>query len=227
MTYTMAHHEQAQDNCGTAMTTVGDINRDLFRGKVPTQPQPIWKNKRSYQDLIVGCPQGDTGTAGGRVMFMYMGPMGAALAYTTFPTLTDAGIAPTFAGRDEFGAALAPYMDLQDTGIPGFVIGAPGDSANSNVTTQSGAIYFYFVRRRRMHFPTFDWVAYYLTIFVPLTCCFCSYIWGVVYFFWYFRRKPDKIEIMVKAANVSIQKHRKREKLAPLDSKVYVDEYVL
>ncbi len=49
----------------------------------------------------------------------------------------------------------------------------------------------------------------------------------MAYFFWYFRRKPDEVEIAVKAAKVEITKTRKRKKQEfGKDGKVYADEYV-
>ncbi len=74
-------------------------------------------------------------------------------------------------------------------------------------------------------FVIYSEVYYLLFTFIFLLFLFRDV--GVAYFFWYFRRKPDEVEIAVKAAKVEITKTRKRKKQEfGKDGKVYADEYV-
>lgn len=221
---------QEQDMCGASLANIGDINNDVVRGKNKFHPQPAWKEKYSIDDLVVGCPQTSTGAGTGRMMLQFLTETGGLGGFTMLPTLKDEGIAPVLEPLDNFGSSLAAFYDYQDTGVKGIVVGTPGmDSLHlttNDTVNDSGGIYIVFLRRRRYHGPVFDWVAYYLSIFVPITV-FCICFWGAVkFFFWYFRRKPDEVEIMVKASEIEITKNRERKRLVKLDAKVYADDYV-
>ncbi|RYH02951.1 hypothetical protein EON65_47460 [archaeon] len=59
-------------------------------------------------------------------------------------------------------------------------------------------------------------------------CCLC--VWGVIYFFWYFRRIPDEAEVIVKKSGMEIGKRKSKPvyiKKGDKDGKVYVDHYTL
>ena len=50
---------------------------------------------------------------------------------------------------------------------------------------------------------------------------------GTCFFFWYFRRKPDAVELIVVKSGVEITKERKRKKkkFGKESGKVYADDY--
>jgi hypothetical protein len=124
-----------------------------------------------------------------------------------------------------FGSALASYQDLSNVGLRGFVVGAPGDKDGG---TESGAVYIMFIDRNDYITPYHDPLPYILSISLPLGCCFISTVAGIIYFFWYYRRKPDAVELMVKQSGMEITKDRKRKKQEfGKDGKVYVDDYVM
>lgn len=130
-------------------------------------------------------------------------------------------VAPMLSFHDRFGASVAGYQDIDGNGLREILVGAPGDHGND------GALYLLFPRRRRFHPPIPDFLRYILTIVLPISCCVCSCVSGVAFFFWYFRRKPDEVEIAVKKAGVEITKERKRKKKEfGKDGKVYADDYV-
>lgn len=217
------------DNCGTALTTTGDINRDTYRGKHPDvkrKPQPDGKFSYPIPDIIVGCPQGNAGTLPGRVFIYFMDRTGANQGYAELPNERDAsdGTGPPLKAKDQFGGSLTTYLiDLDWNGLGEIVVGAPGDH---DLGYNSGAIYVLFIRRRRYHPYRFDWRAYYCGIFIPIGV-YCVLCWaGIKYFFWYYRRKPDEIEIMVKASDIEITKKRTTRQNKPkFDNKVHVDKY--
>ena len=100
--------------------------------------------------------------------------------------------------------------DYDHNGIREIAVGAPGDT---DVGEDGGAIYIWYLRRRRWHPFVPDTRAWLCSIIIPpsLFIFFCYA--GIFYFFYKFRRKPDKIEIMVQEAGVEVtKKPRKREK---------------
>jgi hypothetical protein len=103
-----------------------------------------------------------------------------------------------------------------------YLIGAPGDDVNGT-REDAGAIYIMFLRRRRHFYIPFDWVTFWVTVLLP-TCCFCcTCISGIAYFFWYFRRRPDEIEVIVKKSGYEMAQERKRYMKA--SNQVYADNY--
>lgn len=220
------------DNCGASVTSIGDVNKDHIRGRFPPELKDPRKGFYSVPDLIVGCPQGGSGTLPGRSFIFYLTPEGGNQGYTELPHELDkwnpdyvntsmVNIGPELKAKDQFGTSSDAYMDLDGNGIKEIIFGAPGDHDTGYNT---GAIYIFFLRRRRFHPVPFDYWTYYISIFVPIGvyCCLCCA--GIKFFFWYFRRKPDEIEIMVKNSDIEITKNRER-KVAKFDNKVYVDEY--
>jgi len=220
------------DNCGAAVTSIGDVNKDHIRGKYAPQLKDPSKGFYSIPDVIVGCPQGGAGTLPGRSFIFYLTPEGGNQGYTELPHALDKfnteyvnttipNIAPELKAKDQFGTSADAYMDLDGNGMKEVIFGAPGDHDNGYNT---GAIYIFFLRRRRFHPVPFDYWMYYITLLTPIAvyCTLCC--GGLKLFFWYFRRKPDEIEIMVKNSNIEITKNRERT-VAKFDSKVYVDEY--
>ena len=160
-------------------------------------------------------------------------------------------VAPPLNRVDGFGQSLAGYEDLDGNGLREVLVGmqtasaavyscfylltshslrlcivrtvgAPGDDVNGTVPN-AGAVYIMFLRRRRHHWIPFDYVTYWVTIFLPTGCFCCSCISGTIYFFWYFRRRPDEIEIIVKKSGYEMAQERKRYKKA--SNQVYADNY--
>ena len=211
------------------MATIGDVNKDQYRGHYPWERQPDWKSRdRSFlwpiPDVIVGCPQANSGVLPGRAFIWFMTKEGANQGYVLLPNTSDVldGIAPDLKAKDQFGSSIAPYQDLDQNGIREIVFGAPGDH---DMGYNTGALYIFFLRRKRYHPPFYDWRRYYCSIFIPIGV-YCLLCWGGIrYFFWYFRRKPDEIEIMVKNSNIEITKTRKDHSRAKYDNKVHVDAY--
>lgn len=208
------------DNCGTALGTIGDLNLDMMRGHKPWEVHKPTRGKTfdwPIPDLLVGCPQGNAGILPGRAFVWFMTKGGGNQGYINLPNDKDkaAYIAPDLKPKDQYGSSLAPYQDVDRNSIKEIVVGAPGDHDNGYNT---GALYILFLRRRRFHPYMFDWRAYYCGIFIPIGV-YCVFCWGGIrFFFWYYRRKPDEIELMVKASDIEITKTRKtrQNKVKPM-----------
>eukprot|EP01034_Spumella_vulgaris_P021994 gene21994-28083_t len=94
------------DNCGSALATIGDINLDDKRQHKPTkEARP---KRRSIPDLVMGCPQ----------------PTGSLPA---IPALSDEDVGPPLKSLDQFGSAVAGYWDVDGNGLSELIVGAPGD----------------------------------------------------------------------------------------------------
>jgi hypothetical protein len=221
-----------EDNCGQSLAQIGDINHDGQKQQRPLMDSeylldPDYPDRKPLNDLIMGCPQTEAGVGTGRIFLIFLSSLGAAQAYREIPSDTDIGIAPNFASQDKVGHSLAAYMDLDGNGIKEIVVGAPGTSTNG---TESGAIYIFYLRRRRWHAFVPDTRAWLCSIIIPpgLFVFFC--ISGIIYFFYKFRRKPDKIELMVMKAGVEVgedkikKKKKKKNKNKEGESKVFVDD---
>jgi len=209
------------DNCGTSLATIGDLNLDTMRGHRPWEIHGPTRGKTfdwPIPDLVVGCPQGNAGVLTGRAFVWFMDKIGGNQGYITIPNERDKvdQIGPNLKAKDQYGTSMAAYQDLDRNAIKEIVIGAPGDHDNGYNT---GALYIVFLRRRRFHPYMFDWRAYYCGIFIPIGV-YCVFCWaGIKFFFWYYRRKPDEIELMVKASDIEITKTRKtrQNKVKPMD----------
>jgi hypothetical protein len=203
------------------------------RGKAGSRRKDLNYNRhdvgrKSIPDVVIGCPQTlDTNQIGGGQFYLvFLNEKGYAEDYCAMPTKDDreGKFAPKLRYLDQFGSSLAAYVDVDHNGLTELIVGAPGDH---EIAPDTGAIYIMFLRRRRFHKPFVDHWMYILSIALPLGfCCICC-IAGTVYFFWHFRRKPDEVELAVKAAGLERTKERKRKKQEfGKDGKVYADEYV-
>ena len=222
----------ADDACGTALAEIGDINKDDFRQQRPTLRSEhafdaAYPDRKPLTDLVVGCPQTSSGDKTGRIFLMFLSHEGRQAAYRLLPSETDTprsiGPGVQFGPTDAVGHSLAAMADYDDNGIREIAVGAPG---TEDYGEDSGAIYIWYLRRRRWHPFVPDTRAWLCSIIIPpsLFVFFC-YV-GIFYFFYYFRRKPDKIELMVKEAGVEVtKKPRKREKKSKKreESKVAAD----
>ena len=81
------------------------------------------------------------------------------------------------------------FQDLDGNGLKEVVVGSPGYNESA------GAVYILFMRRRRFHPPIPDVFLYYFKILFPIFCIISCCCGSCGYFFWYFRRKPDEIEV--------------------------------
>lgn len=223
------------DECGTALATIGDINRDDYRQRQPTKladpPRP------SVPDFITGCPQSNTGNLAGRFFLMFLSPQGEMEGFTNIPAETDLEgqgggknsgprVAPPLNRVDQFGRSLAGYVDLDKNGLREILVGAPGNDVilpNGTVSNDAGAVYIMFLRRRRHFYTPFDIVSYVLMIALPLFCFCCSCVSGTIYFFYYFRRRPDEVEIIVKKSGYEMKRERQRYQKA--NNQIYADNY--
>ena len=57
----------ADDNCGSGLAFIGDINKDNMRQHWPTLLSPKAKTRPSVNDLVIGCPQSNTQAGKGRM----------------------------------------------------------------------------------------------------------------------------------------------------------------
>jgi len=216
------------DNCGSALTTIGDLNKDDKRQHKP------WLNysstdknygKVSMPDLIMGCPQPDMLGFTGRSFIIFLSQTAGLANYKELLGPTDASLKPKLQEMDRFGTSISSYVDIDNNGIEELIIGAPGSFSNN--VKLAGKVYILFLRRRRWH-PFIPCTACYIaSIAVPLGLCCFSCILGTIFFFWYFRRKPDEIELIVVKSGVEITKERsrKKKKFGKESGKVYADEY--
>ena len=127
------------DNCGAALTTIGDINLDRMRQQRPDEVSPDAVdlengvegadiNRKSIPDLVVGCPQTQTGTLPGRMFFYFLGAAGNMLGFTKVPSDKDVEreIFLPQGLSDYFGQSLAAMPDWDQNGIKEIAVGAPG-----------------------------------------------------------------------------------------------------
>jgi hypothetical protein len=221
------------DACGTSLAQIGDLNKDDFKQQHPTLRSEHafdenFPDRKPLTDLIVGCPQTNTGDKSGRIFLMFLTHKGRHQAHTKLPGETDTprGIGPgvQFGLADNVGHSLAAMGDYDMNGIQEIAVGAPGTADQGE---DSGAVYIWFLRRRRWHSFVPDTRAYLCAIIIPpsLFVFFC-YV-SIIYFFVRFRRKPDKIELMMKEAGVEVGKKAKVKKRTRKErkeeSKVAVD----
>jgi hypothetical protein len=218
----------ANDNCGAALTTLGDLNKDNTKQHKP------WLNytagdknfgRVSMPDLIMGCPQPDMLGYTGRSFIIFLSQTAGLGSYKELLGSTDAGLKPALNEMDRFGTSISSYSDVDNNGIEEIIIGAPGSFSDG--VKLAGKVYILFLRRRRWH-PFIPCTPCYIaSIAVPIGLCFLSCIGGIIFFCWYFRRKPDEIELIVVKSGVEITKDRKRKKkkFEKDSSKVYADEY--
>lgn len=207
------------DECGTGVATIGDINKDDFRQRHRGQKKK--PSRDPIDDYILGCPQTNAGNKPGHIFLMMLDTDGELAGFTEIPAATDKGIGPPLKALDRFGQSVAGYWDIDDNNFPEILVGAPGDDDGDQ---DSGAIYILFIRSRRHHPPDFPLLEFVLMITLP-TCCFCTtVIVGTAYFFYYFRRKPDEVELIVNKAGFELAKKRVPYQKT---SKVYCDEYTV
>lgn len=196
-----------------------DTQRQHYPGDVKDPPRP------SVKDIIMGCPQSNSGAYPGRFMLLFLTTWGAMAGYTVLPADTDEGVAPQLDLLDQFGQSLAGYWDIDGNGLKEVLVGAPGDQ-NSN-STSVGAFYIVYLRRRRYHAPRFPFVRFIsLVTILPWFCmtCICT---SVAYFFWHFRRLPDVVETIVKDSGMEYDPKKPRKKYVKKAGQVYCDEYTL
>lgn len=210
---------QSFDQCGASLAFIGDINRDQVRQQRPNQlsspPRP------SIDDIVTGCPGTLGASLPGRFFFYFLTVDGELNGYTKLPADTDDEINLPIDPFDGFGQSMAAYRDIDKNGMQELIIGAPGDDNGDQ--RESGAVYIIFLRRRRHHGLRFNF-----TRFIILVTVLPVVISGVVFgsialFFWYFRRKPDDVEIIVNKMGYDTQTLGKSKK--PKVTKVHIDYY--
>lgn len=207
------------------MTSIGDINRDAYRQRHPTELSP--EDRPSIADLVVGCPQTGADGKPGRLFFLYLSAkdrqiIGYSEMSNPIKDTLRLHLDTVMTPFGQFGAALAAYTDIDKNGLREIVVGAPTDTDSG---TAAGAIYVIYPRRKRHHPPMFDYVRFYmLTIFLPVTCC--SLFWmGIAWFCWTFRRIPDEIEIIVKKSGYVFDPSKPRLRYQKRPDQVYCDHY--
>jgi hypothetical protein len=81
---------QPYDECGTSLASIGDINRDDYKQRRPTEladpPRP------SVPDFITGCPQTGTGTLPGRFFLMFLSTLGSLRGFKEIPGETGTAV---------------------------------------------------------------------------------------------------------------------------------------
>ena len=166
-------------------------------------------DRQPITDLIVGCPTPETGYGTGKMFLLFQREDGYQQGYREIPSITDRGrynTAPTISPKDMYGHALTGYQDLDNNGIREVVVGSPG------YNNSRGAIYIMFMRRRRFHAPIPDTFMYWFKILFPIGMCLLCCCFSICYFFWYFRRRPDEVEVAVLASDLEIGKTRERKR---------------
>lgn len=126
---------------------------------------------------------------------------------------------------EQFGSSLSYYQDVDKNSLKEILVGSP--SRVNSQGSRTGAFYILFPRRRRFHPGVFDWVRFYLLIFIPTGFCVCSCCWGTIYFCWYFRRKPDEVEIIVAKSGLKVDPSKPRQKYIKKGNSVYIEEYTV
>ena len=210
--------------CGSALTSIGDINRDEMRQQVPYSDNPSQitegydkglhkgpdgkPDRKPITDVVVGCPTPETGKGTGKMYLLFQREDGYQQGYREIPSISDYGrykTAPVISEKDMYGAALSSYQDLDNNGLKEIVVGSPG------YNNTRGAVYLMYLRRRRFHAPIPDTFMYWFKILFPIGMLILCYCLSCCYFFWYFRRRPDEVEIAVLASDLEIGKDRTRK----------------
>ena len=204
------------DNCGAAMTNIGDINLDNRASQRPwlTREAHGKESRPSIEDVVIGCPQYGSTTRSGRLFLVFMDQYGTHKGYREIPHPKkdlDYNVFPRLSPGDALGCSLDAYADVDNNGLREMIVGAFGDDHNSTFQ-DTGAVYLFFLRRRRWHPFSPDTNMYIFSIAFPLSFCCFSCIVGTIYFFWYYRRKPDLVELAVKNSDIKIGKKRERKK---------------
>ena len=191
---------QDGDECGGGLANIGDLNLD-FLG------QKRVKKERDYPtmpDLMIGCPQGRTGTSGGKIIAAFLqgdrrtqSATGNIEKYREFPF--NKPWTPTLSASDRFGQSITSYYDVDNNGINDFVVGAPGDDADfSGNITDTGAIYLVFIERIPYEWPIIDLTVFYVLVTVLPGCyCLCC-IAAIISFLHLFRHQEDEVEKIAK-----------------------------
>lgn len=210
---------EEDDQCGTSLAFMGDFNKDNMKSKHPLQYSN--RNRPSVPDIIVGCPQVLHNNLPGKVVVYLLTKDGFLLDYILIPHPKNL-YAPNLPQNSRFGSSIAAYQDINHIGIQSLAIGAPGDSDSS------GAIYIFFLSRNEYSTRFIDPMPYILSIALPILF-FCLVFWfGLGFFFWFFRRKVDDIEIAVKKSGMEITRDRKRKRQDfSRDGKIYAEDYVV
>ena len=108
------------DACGTALTQIGDINKDDFRQQHPTLRSEHafddnYPDRKPLTDLVVGCPQTNSGDMTGRVFLIFLTHEERQQAFRQLPSDTDTprgvGPGPNFGPTDAIGHSLAAMAD--------------------------------------------------------------------------------------------------------------------
>ncbi len=215
------------DNCGASVITIGDINKDNYRQHWPSLL--FTPSRPSYPDLIMGCPQNEVSGGTGRLFMLFMGPNNTILGEKQVPDEeydVARDISPVFQPLDRFGYAMTAYSDIDQNGISEIVVGAPGDHVNGS--DYVGAIYIMFHRRRRYHPPLVCDLCYLLSFSIPLGFLALTCVCSTIYFFWYYRRKPDEIEQIVLGSGIEIGTTRVRKRRVTVtnnEAKVGADDF--
>jgi hypothetical protein len=177
---------QAEDACGSALGSIGDINDDTVRQQHPSYKK--FPPRLSIEDLIVGCPQNNVGSATGKIMLYFLSFQGLQGGYTQLPAngMTLKNLAPKLSRLDLFGTSLTGYQDLDNNGIKEIVVGASGDDGEG---IQQGAIYILFLGRlpyiRPYKFP--------LMLVLSIVGAFIGAVL-IAIFLWIFRKKKNIVE---------------------------------
>lgn len=213
---------QSNDQCGAALATIGDINLDDRRQRRPD----LFANppRLPVPDLVIGCPQGNSGVLPGRLFLAFLNSMGAMMNYRALPAESDAVVGPQLRPVDQFGRALARYYDVDSNGLDEIIVGAPGDDEGG---LSAGAVYIVFLRRRRYHGPRFPFIRFIVLVTVLPAFCAACMIASLMWFLWRFRRMPDQAEIIVKESGMTVDPKRKRPKFVKMNNQVYAEEYTL
>jgi hypothetical protein len=191
------------DECGAALGSNGDINRDNIRQqRIPPPFGPLQlasPPRPSIPDIIMGCPQGSVnGGKPGRSFFLYLLKDKTVTDYTEIPADTDYrdNVQPDIQTADRFGSAIVGYQDLDNNGVRELVVGAPGDGANS------GALYILFLRRRRHHVPAFCSICFYGPLLGVLAAILAAILSVILLILYFCKRNPDDVEIAAAKAGL-------------------------
>lgn len=220
----------ADDACATSLTSIGDINMDDRRQRVPWQYSDK-PGRKPIEDLVMGCPQTQRGVDPGRLFFVMLKDDGSSNGVAEIPSSEydmgevgkhkhDVGL--DLKPHDFLGTSVAGYSDVDNNGMREIVVGAPGDDEYG---FETGAIYIFFPRRRRYHRRPFDWLTFWLIICIPGSFLFICVISSCISFFYYFRRKPDPVENIVYGSGIELGKPPPPKKFVRKDSAVHIDYY--
>jgi hypothetical protein len=223
---------QEFDSCGTSLTSIGDINLDDKRQWHPTQAAELGPRnspRQGVDDLVTGCTQ--TVEKTGIIFLLFLSPLGYEQVYTELPGSGNSveKLGSRLSRRNQFGASMVGYDDLDKNGIRDLVIGAPGDFENGVVG--SGAIYIISIQRnivlkyRKLNLLPIllgTGGGLLLILLIALLC-------------WLFRRKPNIVELAAEEVGVDIEpvekpvKRRKKKNghSLPEEKLEYCDHYEL